>query len=237
MTDAHAHVVRGEARHLLCEPAAGDVLRLSRPQDTAFLGCHPWLPPEDPAAYLAGLRARLAANPAAGIGEIGLDRLRCRTIPPAMREIFASQLLIAAEFRRPAVLHGAKCWGETVSAIRRLFPSGGRCDGIPPPPALLFHGFSRAAGLLPEIAAMNGFVSVGPAVLNDHACNYRELVRQIPAQCLLAESDATAENASTVPPIGEIVAAIARVRGVSTEAVEALVDANADRFTASLGAH
>ena len=234
MTDAHAHIVRGEARHLICEPVDGEIDRIARAHDSVFYGYHPWQLPDDPATSLKRLRERLVANPAAGVGEIGLDRLRCRTIPSAMREIFTAQLLIAAELRRPAVLHGAKCWGETVNAIERLFPSGGRPDGLAPPPALLFHGFSRADGLLPAIAAMNGFVSVGPAVLNDHACNYRELVRKIPAQCVLAETDATAANAATAPDIREIVAAIASLRGVTVEDMETTLDANAERFTAAL---
>ena len=101
MTDAHCHVVRGETRHFLCEPRAG----APGADDVIFYGAHPWhLEDFDAAA----LRARLAANPAAGVGEIGLDRLKDRDISPRMRAVFAAQLALAAELRRPVVLHGAK---------------------------------------------------------------------------------------------------------------------------------
>ena len=214
MTDAHCHVRRGETRHFLCDPAddvAGD-------GDASFYGCHPWrLEGFDPES----LRSRLAANPDAGVGEIGLDRLRERDIPPRMREAFETQLEIAAEFSRPVVLHGAKCWGEVVKAC---MPYASRI------PAFLFHGFSRSSGLLPEITRLNGFVSVGPAILNDHAVNYREFARTVPEDRLLVESDATAENATKVPPVGEVAAKLAEVRGVSAEGLAQKLESNATRF-------
>jgi len=226
MTDAHCHVVRGEARHFLCEPfgdlrgvppprcaGAGD-----SPRDVFFFGWHPW--------FLDGfdadaLRRRLAERPDAGVGEIGLDRLRERTIPQAMREAFEMQLDIAAELSRPAVLHGAKCWGEVVKAC---VPRAGRI------PAFLFHGFSRSAGLLPDIVRINGFVSIGPALLNDHAVNYRELAKAVPADRVLVESDATGETAAKLPRAGEIADFLADLRGVPRSEMASVLESNADRF-------
>ena len=140
------------------------------------------------------------------------------------RAAFRAQLALAAELRRPAVLHGAKCWGEVVKEVEGC-PSGRA-------PAYIFHGFSRSAGLLPRIFALNGFVSVGPAVLNDHAVNYRELVKAIPADRLLAETDRTSPDEAG-PGVGEVVAAIARLRGVAADALAAQLDANAARFDAN----
>lgn len=157
----------------------------------------------------------------AGVGEIGLDRLRERTVSAAMRTAFEAQLALAAELRRPVVLHGARCWGEVVRGCR---PFAGRI------PAFLFHGFSRSEGLLPEIFALNGFISVGPAVLNDHAVNYRALVRALPADRLLVETDRTEESAAEHPAIGAILAATASLRGESAAEVENFTDYNAERF-------
>ncbi len=210
MTDAHCHVSAGdpEVRELLI--------------GRDFFGTHPWSAATvDLAAEVAALRAALTARPAAGVGEIGLDRLREREISPAMRELFERQLDLAAELQRPVVLHGAKCWGQVLAAISRL-PQR--------PPAFLCHGFSRSDGLLPDIERLGGFVSVGPAVLNDHAVNYRELVRKLPAKCLLLETDRTAENAAECPPLGDILVKVAELRSMSAEALAALTDANASRF-------
>ena len=220
MPAAHCHCRTGADRHFVGEPFGGG----PGEGDMAFFGVHPWAFLDGTAAedgWLGRLRARLVAGPSAGVGEIGLDRLKVRTIPDAMREAFRAQLALAAELRRPVVLHGAKCWGEVVKEVEDC-PSGRA-------PAYIFHGFSRSGGLLPDIFALNGFVSVGPAVLNDHAVNYRELVKSVPADHLLAETDRTSPD-EVGPGVGEIVAEIARLRGVAADALAAQLDANAARF-------
>ena len=217
MTDAHCHVAHGASRHFLCDPCDGPAASC----DVRFAGTHPWhLDGFDAVA----LRKLLAADLHLGVGEIGLDRLRVREISPRMREVFEAQLAIAAEFRRPVVLHGAKCWGEVVKASRQASDV----------PAFLFHGFSRSEGLLPDIIAINGYISVGPAILNDHAVNYRELVRKIPPDRLLVESDSTAATADATPSAEAVAAKLAAVRGVATDALVAQMEANADAFAATV---
>ena len=251
MTDAHYH--RGGYATFL---SVGD-------REFRFRGMHPWetaragRAPYQDGEYVAELRAALEADVHVGVGEIGLDRLKSRVIAPAQRAAFAAQLEVAAEFRRPVVLHGAKCWGEVVAACR---PYAGRI------PAFLFHGFSRSGGLLPEIVALNGFVGVGAALLNDHAVNYRALVKEIPAERLLVETDADygcdeglaatsaaspvlaalAAKAATsaAPPaaglagavalVATIMRKLAEIRGVDVAELEAAVEANALRFVEAL---
>ena len=147
-----------------------------------FVGAHPWYLGDFDEAELVG---RLEADATLGVGEIGLDRLKERTISPEMRRVFMRQLVIAAYFRRPVVLHGAKCWGEVMEACKAF---KGQI------PAFLFHGFSRSDGLLKDIVELNGFVSVGPAILNDHAENYRKLVGIVPRERILVETDNTPER-------------------------------------------
>ena len=77
---------------------------------------------------------------------------------------------------------------------------------------------------------MNGYVSVGPAVLNDHAVNYRELVKKIPVDRLLVETDRTAENAGDSPSVLSVSAKVAELLRVDIGELEARLDANADRF-------
>ncbi len=222
MTDAHCHLPGGNAavREFPCAAEAADLTAAS----FDFVGLHPWAASAWSDDFAARLRRRLADDPHLGVGEIGLDRLRERTVSPVMRRAFEEQLAIAAEFRRPVVLHGAKCWGQVVEAVRRL---GTGC------PAFLFHGFSRSDGLIPEIVRLNGFISVGPAVLNDHAVNYRELVRKIPAERLLVETDRTRENAATCPSVADVLAGMAKVIGVSVSDLELLTDANAAAFNST----
>lgn len=215
MTDAHFH--RNQYETYLVRDG----------REVRFFGIHPWQVGDEAsgplAARLEAVREAVRLDPAAGVGEIGLDRLRTKSVPDAQRAAFAAQLEIAAAFGRPVVLHGAKCWGEVVKAC---LPYRGRIS------AFLFHGFSRSAGLLPDIVALNGFVSVGPAVCNDHAVNYRELVKEIPLDRLLVETDAdvSAPPEDGAPGAREVLLKLAEVRGMSADELAAAVDANAARF-------
>ena len=220
MTDVHCHVSGGDS----------NIREFLIGRD--FIGVHPWETLGNNRIFeysnnrMSEIRRRLEAEPGLGVGEIGLDRLKEREISPQMREIFESQLKLALEFRRPVVLHGAKCWGQvvrSVNSITRLLDYS-----IVSP--FLFHGFSRSEGLIPDIIALNGYISVGPAILNDHAVNYRELVKKIPADRLLLETDRTAENAADCPSVAEVAAKLAEVRGVSLAELESLTDRNAEAF-------
>ena len=238
MTDAHCHVSCGDS----------SVRELLVGRD--FFGVHPWETLDDGttgtggttetsralvpdvsslAALLPSLRAQLLANPAAGVGEIGLDRLKSRDISPRMREVFEAQLALALELGRPVVLHGAKCWGQVVTTVCRHL-SHSPTPPLPhsPTPSFLFHGFSRSDGLIPEIVKLGGFISVGPAVLNDHAVNYRELVKKIPLDRLLVETDRTSSSDS--PSISDVLAKTADVLNLSAAELERITDENADRF-------
>lgn len=214
MTDAHCHISAND-------PSVREFL-----VGRDFIGIHPWDAVSSSPQALEDVRERLAGSASIGVGEIGLDRLHERDIPPKMQELFDSQLALAVEFDRPVVLHGAKCWGRVVEAVKRLPRKNGRLS-------FLFHGFSRSGGLIPEIARLGGFISVGPAVLNDHAVNYRKLVCDIPLGQLLVETDRT--DASDVPPVRDVLSALAAIRKESCDFLERVTDENAERFFGSGG--
>ena len=187
-----------------------------------FYGVHPWEAHTWSAEREASLREALAADSHAGVGEIGLDRLKKKEIAPSERAAFETQLKLAAEFRRPVVLHGAKCWGEVAAACG---PYVGKI------PAFLFHGFSRSGGLLPAIYGLNGFIGVGAALLNDHAVNYRSLVKEIAADRLLVETDSDyGTEPSPDSTLVEILRKLSELRGEAQEKLSAAIDANLARF-------
>ena len=226
MTDAHCHVSCGD-------PSVREFL-IGRD----FFGIHPWeaeeLDGEDLRRKTEDVVSRLSSPVSRpfllpGVGEIGLDRLKRREISPRMREVFVAQLKLAFELGRPVILHGAKCWGQVVREIENLkfrIMNDGRTDNVP----FLFHGFSRSDGLIPDIVRLGGYISVGPAVLNDHAVNYRELVKKIPPERLLVETDRTPENASTCPSVRDVAAKVAELRGLALAELESLTDRNAEAF-------
>lgn len=211
MTDAHTHVSCGEA--LVKEFLIG----------RDFVGVHPW----DAGVFdEEKLRCALMGDEALGVGEIGLDRLKDKNVSDVQREVFARQLRIAYEFSRPVQLHGAKCWGQVVKQIketRRDFSAR---------ISFLFHGFSRSDGLIPEIESLNGFISIGPQILNLHAVNYREMARKIPSRMLLVETDRTSSSGDDGGNVGieRVLSELASLRGVTVAELEKLTDENAAKF-------
>ena len=220
MTDAHCHVMGGD-------PSVREFL-IGRD----FVGVHPWETLGNDRMIgcsndrIDEIRRRLESEPRIGVGEIGLDRLKEHAVSQRMREVFEVQLRLAFEFNRPIVLHGAKCWGQVVWTVNSII----RSSDHPIISPLLFHGFSRSDGLIPDIVALGGYISVGPAVLNDHAVNYRDLVKKIPIDRLLIETDRTPENAAECPSVVEVAAKTAEIRGCSLAELEVLTDRNADNF-------
>lgn len=222
LTDCHCHVTGAAKRHFICEPSSASLGE----RDVVFYGYHPWQASEIALdESMADLRRRIAANRHAGVGEIGLDRLRERNISPEMRNLFAAQLQIAAEFSRPVVLHGAKCWGEVYKVCREYK------DKIP---AFLFHGFSRSSGLIPDIVALGGYISIGPALLNDHAVNYRQMASLIPLDRTLVETDTTTSEKGLENMLDEIVDMLARLRNIKKEKLVIQLEENADCFISQI---
>lgn len=203
---------------------------LSREEgEVRFFGCHPWQVGQVATEEMARIEAALLDNPQAGVGEIGLDRLHKPDAAAFSRQraVFVHHLELAARLNRPVVLHGAKCWGEVVKAC---LPYKGRI------PAFLFHGFSRSGGLVPEIIALNGFISVGPAVANDHAVNYRELVATLPPDRVLVETDVAEDDPETdrIALLDQVYGKFAELRGLSVPELAAEVAANTARFLSAL---
>ena len=89
---------------------------------------------------------------------------------------------------------------------------------------------------MPEIFAMNGFVSIGPALLNDHAVNYRELVAQLPPDRILVETDMSDGDleSNRLQTLSDIYAKLAELRGLTVPELASEIGANVLHFIANL---
>jgi TatD DNase family protein len=188
VTDAHCHIFprndENVSRRFVCATTEDDWSELTTLpcNDIPFFGVHPWNchTINDIESFKDRLSKTLESNPRAGVGETGLDRLKDKNISTLERRLFSAHLEVAAKLRRPVVLHGAKCWGETFNECAKYSSQI---------PSFLFHGFSRSGGLIKDIVSINGYFSIGRSILNDHAINYQNLVKTLPVERILIESD------------------------------------------------
>ncbi len=209
---------------------------------TPAFGLHPWHVATAYPDWPAFLECALRADPAALVGEIGLDALRKpHDGGAAQRAALRAQLALAARLRRPVVLHGAHAWG---ALLRELEPWAGRL------PAILLHGVAFAPDLLahPLLRRPNVWFSVGGALLNPAARTLPRLAAVLPLGRLLVETDAPDQLPiggeplvlgqyrallNTPANLALTLRALARLRGVPFAELAALTEANARAFLAA----
>lgn len=208
------------------------------PRVIPAFGLHPWFVEERPADWLELLEAYLRAHPGAGVGEIGLDGLRRELPRELQRRVLNDQLALAARLRRPVTLHGARAWGELVTALR---PWAARLPGF------VAHAFSGSEEILRELLALGGFISFAGSLCDPRATRMRAAAAAVPDDRLLVETDSpdilprggTPAGCDPATPLNQpanlplVIAALAAVRHTSASALARLTRDNAQRLFTS----
>ena len=203
------------------ESAAG--IEVARAHDGvwATVGLHPH-DAVDGVEGIAGLLAR--PDPVVvGVGECGLDYHYDHSPRPVQRQAFAAQVSLAAELGLALVVHTREAWDDTFDILAT----------VGPPPRWILHCFSGGPIEADRGLEMGAMLSFSGIVTFKSAGDVRLAAARCPLDRLLVETDSPylapvpyrgrPNNPSLVPVVG---AAVAAVRGVATEVVEAATWAN-----------
>jgi TatD DNase family protein len=189
----------------------------------ASIGIHPWIAePFDDALYNAF--KTIAAHPkVVAIGEIGLDETRSRSDKETQIQCLSEHLRLSRETGLPPLIHQRGWHRELMDIIARANA-----------PAGVMHGFNGDAVELKEWLDMGYCITVGCAVLTPEGERMKEIIRQVPADRLLLESDGVKPSAAgqwlaqeRVIKIAEVVAAW---RGTTAEEIGHASTANLKRW-------
>ena len=171
---------------------------------------------------IAGMKRVIA------IGEIGLDYHYDNSPRDVQKRMFILQLRLAEELNMPVVLHIRDAMDDAMEILTTH-------RGL----KMLFHCYSGGLEYLNEVLGMGAMCSFGGAVTWNNAKALREVVKKIPAENILCETDAPymtpaphrgkLNEPSFVPYVYE---AIARERGITTDELSKIVAENAKRFFA-----
>ena len=140
----------------------------------ACLGIHPH--EAGSPADLDALRRLFAHERAVAVGETGLDYFRDYAPREAQRALFEDELELAAELRKPAVIHSRAADEDTLAALAGF-------DGT-----VVLHCFSSPALLEPALER-GWYVSFAGNVTYPKAPELREAAARVPADRILAETD------------------------------------------------
>jgi TatD DNase family protein len=210
-----------EALHALARRHAGAGLRCA-------IGIHPQLVPELDASELAGdLVQRLVAGAqdAVAIGECGLDG---GTAARELQEtIFRAHLRAAREAHKPVVIHVLRAHDAAPRILReeRVHEVGG-----------VLHSYSGGADLVPVYRDLGLAFSFAGPITYGNARRPVEAGRAVPAELLLAETDAPDQapgphRGGRCEPafLPAVIEGLAAARGASPSEIAALTTANARR--------
>ena len=113
------------------------------------------------------------------IGETGLDYHYMNSSTENQQFAFSKQLQIAAELNLPVVVHSREAEADTISILKEI-----------PVPALgVAHSFTSSHKMARALLDMGWYLGINGIVTFKNAENLREVVRWIPLDRLLLETD------------------------------------------------
>jgi TatD DNase family protein len=187
----------------------------------AILGLHPHEAGSVDEIDVRDVRGLLDHPSAVAVGETGLDYYRDYAPRAAQRRLFERLLAVAGEVGKPVVVHTRASDRDTLAALADFT---GR---------VVLHCFSTPA-LLPAALERGYFVSFAGNVTFPRASDLRLAATQVPADRLLAETDAPYLTPQPVRGrrnepayVMHTLAALAEARGVEPAGLEAQIEANA----------
>ena len=194
--------------------------RIGGGRGIASYGLHPWFVGGAPEGWAADLRRRLQADPAAGVGECGLDKTRRSPAMEVQEPVLREQLRLACELDRVLSVHCVRAWGRLLELLREeLLPGRG----------VLLHSYAA------PIEMLDGFLAIGEVQFSlcfaGKVSPAADLVRALPAERVLIESDASAENGRDPESVVSCgIRALAEALGASAEQISAQLSSNFDRL-------
>jgi TatD DNase family protein len=242
-TDSHCHIpYEGVDESVIAEARAGGVDRMitvgtdaeqsaaavdvaQRHEGVwATVGLHPHdakLGVETIVPLLAAASTKVVA-----VGECGLDYHYDYSPRDQQRRAFAEQIGLARSHGLALVVHTREAWDDTFDILA--------AEGVPE--RTVFHCFTGGAAEARRALDAGAWLSFSGIVTFKNAAEVREAAAVCPLDRLLVETDAplltpvphrgTPNRPALVPLVG---AAVAAVKGVPDEAVEAATAANAGR--------
>ena len=160
---------------------------------------------------------------AVALGEFGLDYYRDHSPRESQRKVFEEALEMCLPLGKPLVFH---CRAANDDMITMLRAAGDEIKGV-------MHCFSGGPAFLEQTLNLGMHISVGGPVTYQNSDRLLEVVRKVPLERLLLETDCPfltpqfrrgkRNEPSYIPIIGE---KIAEIRGIKTEELAAATTAN-----------
>ena len=144
-----------------------------------FFGVHPWYVDRVDDNWKQQLRVCLNSNPIAGVGEMGLHNSPKRPDIKIQKEFFVAQLEISAEYSRVSTIHCVNAWGDLIEILHDVKLNR----------PFLIHSYSGSIESAKELLKLGAMFSFSYGALLNHGIKLLDVVKQIPPDRILLETD------------------------------------------------
>jgi len=189
----------------------------------ASYGLHPMFMAQHRAEHIRQLPQWLSTEPVVAVGECGLDFFIPGFDQQAQEALFVQHLKLAREFNLPLIIHARKSLDIILKHIRQI----GSLRGV-------IHSFTGSQQQADQLIAAGFYLGVGGTITYERAKRLHRVIKQVPADRLLLETDSPDQpdsqwrgKTNTPCRLPVIAAAVAELRQTSVEHIAATTTANA----------
>lgn len=198
-------------------------------RDDVSLACgvHPLDLDDEP--YDVQRLIQLANHPkVVAIGEIGLDYYYSADNKALQQQIFASQINVANQLDKPVIIHTRAAGEDTIRLLREN--QAQNCGGV-------IHCFTESMDFAKQALDLDFYISCSGIVTFKNAEEIREVIRYVPLERLLVETDSP--YLAPVPYRGkqnqpaytrEVCEYVASLKGLSSEQFARISTENFERL-------
>ena len=186
-------------------------------------GLHPMYQSVHRPEHLSELVNWLRTHSAVAVGEFGLDYFDADAERGAQKEFFEAQLKIARDFDLAVVLHARRALDEVIAGLRKY----GVRKGV-------LHSFSGSQQQADSFIKQGLMLGIGGPITYPRAQRLRGIVKTMPLDFLLLETDAPDQplcgfqGARNEPAqLARVLEVIAELRGIAPAELERATDQNA----------
>jgi len=191
------------------------------------VGIHPWNAVHVDQDLYSQLRNVASRKGVVAISEVGLDFARDPSTKEIQKQAFEQHVKLAKELRLPLNVHCREAHEEMMEIFKREKTAELKGNA---------HGFSGSEAMLRDWLALGFYISVGRLVTRSEGADLEEMVKRIPSDRLLLETDSSPRglvNSGQGPALVWVKAVAERVaewRGVAAEEIGNITTANLKRL-------
>ena len=189
-------------------------------------GLHPMYLGSHRPEHVPALRNWIEKEKPNAVGECGLDFFIEGLDAEQQRFYFLEQLKLAREYELPVVVHARRAVDEVIASIRKTGVAGG-----------VIHSYSGSEEQARQLFNLGFSLGIGGPITYDRAQRLRRLVKDMPIEFLLLETDSPDQpNAdyrgqrNEPARLVDVLKIVAKLRGQSEEDIANATTANAERL-------